>query len=75
MSSRIKNHSKANRNIMLLMILFTPLVGLAAYMIAVRTSLAPDAGWKVTAAVVAVWWMAIFGYVRWQRWRAHHTVP
>ena len=72
MSSKIKNHSPRNRNVMLLMILFTPIVGLLAYMIAVRTTIAPDAGWKVTAAVVAVWWMAIYAFIRWQRWRAHH---
>ncbi len=73
MSSKIKKHSPANRNVMLLMILFTPIVGLVAYMVAVRTSIAPDAGWKVTAAVVAAWWMMIYALIRWQRWRAHHT--
>jgi hypothetical protein len=66
----IKNHSTVKRTTLLWLILLSPIVGLVANMIATHYGLDNVDGWKVTAAVLAAWWMLLFAFTRWLSWRA-----
>ena len=70
MSLTLKNRSTAKRTLLLWMILLSPLIGVATYMVASHYGLDGIAAGKLTAAVVAVWWMLVFAFTRLLSWRA-----
>lgn len=69
MSAITKHRSTAPRNLLLWLVLLTPLFGLATFMIATHNGVDTVTAWKITACVLGASWVASYITIRLVRWR------
>ena len=72
MSAITKDRSTAPRNLLLWIVLLTPLLGLATFMTASHNGVDSLGAWKLTAAVLVAAWLASYVVIRITRWRKAH---